>query len=86
MRTFELTGDSAKTSELIKADATNDNGLAFVANTGDAGSDKRSYDPSYKAKMIKGNFDVAQPQNAVVNIASIPGSVHKYMYVESFYE
>ncbi len=78
--------DMSKPEYYIKSDATNANGLAFVANTGDAGNEERKYDPSYQAKMIKGTFNFRKPASATVNIASIPGSVHKYLYVESFYD
>ena len=76
----------SKPEYYIKSDATNANGFAFVANTGDAGDEERKYDPSYQAKMIKGTFDVRTPASSTVNIASMPGSVHKYLYVESFYD
>jgi hypothetical protein len=77
--------DVSKEGSYIKVNSTNANGLAFAAKNGEEGDAPKSYDPSYKAKMITGKFTAVQPQSAVVNVASIhTGS--GYEDIETFYD
>jgi hypothetical protein len=77
--------DVSKEGSYIKVNSTNANGLAFAAKNGEEGDAPKSYDPSYKAKMITGKFSAVQPQSAVVNVASIhTGS--GYEDIETFYD
>lgn len=70
----------------ISADTHNADGIALAANTGEGGEVPVYYDPSYKAKMIKGNFEITLPEEATFNQTSIEGSFEPYLYLETIYD
>ena len=77
--TVSLSGD-------YKVSSTVNAGIAFSANNG-AGKKEKGYVPGYTSKKIALENDTfcVKPVANEVSTASIPGTVHDYVYLETFY-
>ena len=72
----------------VSANATNEDGIAILVDTGRAGDAERGYDKNYKPYRIVpyNKEDCIIPVDNQASIASIPGALHSYVYIESYYD
>ena len=75
--------------DCVRANATNDDGIAMLAKTGEGGAVPKSFDPSYVAKNIVLKSDainvVPAPKESQISLTSMPGVEEPYMYYETYY-